>query len=46
MGSPSIFVYDCNNAGLILQCFNKFSSTREDEHEVSQKWLALAKKHA
>ncbi|XP_031551677.1 regulatory-associated protein of mTOR-like [Actinia tenebrosa] len=35
MGSPSIFVYDCNNAGLILQCFNKFSTTREDEHERS-----------
>ncbi|EDO47933.1 predicted protein [Nematostella vectensis] len=35
MGSPSIFVYDCNNAGLILQSFNTFASQREQEHEVS-----------
>ena len=34
MGSPSIFVYDCNNAGLILQSFNQFASQREQEHEV------------
>ena len=35
MGSPSIFVYDCNNAGLILDTFNQFASQREQEHDVS-----------
>lgn len=33
MGSPSIFVYDCNNAGLILDSFNQFAAQREQEHD-------------
>lgn len=33
MGSPSIFVYDCNNAGLIVQSFIQFASQREQEQE-------------
>ena len=35
MGSPSIFVYDCNNAGLIVQSFIQFATQREQEQEVS-----------
>ena len=34
MGSPSIFVYDCNNAGLIVQSFIQFAAQREQEQEV------------
>ena len=34
MGSPSIFVYDCNNAGLIVQSFIQFATQREQEQEV------------
>ncbi|XP_046854750.1 regulatory-associated protein of mTOR-like isoform X4 [Xenia sp. Carnegie-2017] len=33
MGSPSIFVYDCSNAGIILENFNQFSKQREKEFE-------------
>jgi len=35
MGSPSIFVYDCNNAGLIVQSFIQFAAQREQEQEVN-----------
>lgn len=34
MGSPSIFVYDCNNAGLIVKSFIQFAAQREQEQEV------------
>ncbi|XP_028395165.1 regulatory-associated protein of mTOR-like isoform X2 [Dendronephthya gigantea] len=33
MGSPSIFVYDCSSAGIILENFNQFSKQREKEYE-------------
>ena len=33
MGSPSIYVYDCSNAGLIIDCFQQFSAQREEEYE-------------
>lgn len=33
MGSPSIYVYDCSNAGLILDCFKQFSQQREQDYE-------------
>ncbi|XP_066914633.1 regulatory-associated protein of mTOR-like [Clytia hemisphaerica] len=33
MGSPSIYVYDCSNAGLILESFNQFKQTRENDYE-------------
>ena len=36
MGSPSIFVYDCASAGLIVQNFNKFAATRQQEYEKRQ----------
>jgi regulator-associated protein of mTOR len=31
MGSPSIYVYDCSNAGIILESFKQFSTQREQE---------------
>ena len=37
MGSPSIYVYDCSNAGIIVDLFKQFSIQREQEAEV--KWL-------
>ncbi|XP_065066347.1 regulatory-associated protein of mTOR-like [Rhopilema esculentum] len=33
MGSPSIYVYDCSNAGLILESFKQFAAQREKEYE-------------
>ncbi|ELW68221.1 Regulatory-associated protein of mTOR [Tupaia chinensis] len=35
MGSPSIFVYDCSNAGLIVKSFKQFALQREQALE----WL-------
>ena len=34
MGSPSIYVYDCSNAGIIVDLFKQFSVQREQEAEV------------
>ncbi|ELU10886.1 hypothetical protein CAPTEDRAFT_199386 [Capitella teleta] len=31
MGSPSIYVYDCSNAGIILDTFKQFSTQRDHE---------------
>ncbi|XP_070581195.1 regulatory-associated protein of mTOR-like isoform X2 [Ptychodera flava] len=36
MGSPSIFVYDCSNAGIILESFKQFSQQRDQEYELAQ----------
>ncbi|XP_064606975.1 LOW QUALITY PROTEIN: regulatory-associated protein of mTOR-like [Liolophura sinensis] len=33
MGSPSIYVYDCSNAGVIVESFKQFSQQREQEIE-------------
>ncbi|XP_046694198.1 regulatory-associated protein of mTOR isoform X8 [Silurus meridionalis] len=33
MGSPSIFVYDCSNAGIIVKSFKQFALQREQELE-------------
>ncbi|KAM5273134.1 regulatory-associated protein of mTOR isoform 2-T2 [Ctenodactylus gundi] len=35
MGSPSIFVYDCSNAGLVVKSFKQFALQREQELEVA-----------
>ena len=35
MGSPSIYVYDCSNAGIILNSFKQFSNQCEQELEVN-----------
>ena len=32
MGSPSIFVYDCSNAGIIVSCFEQFAEQHEREY--------------
>lgn len=32
MGSPSIFVYDCSNAGIIVQAFEQFADQHEREY--------------
>lgn len=32
MGSPSIFVYDCSNAGIIVQSFEHFAEQHEREY--------------
>ena len=33
MGSPSIYVYDCNNAGIIVESFKNFADQHEREHQ-------------
>lgn len=35
MGAPSIYVYDCSNAGIIVKSFKKFACQHESEFEVS-----------
>lgn len=37
MGSPSIFVYDCSNAGIIVKSFKQFALQREQELEVGSR---------
>ena len=32
MGSPSIFVYDCSNAGIIVSSFEQFAEQHEREY--------------
>ncbi|KAF4540051.1 Target of rapamycin complex 1 subunit mip1 [Lasiodiplodia theobromae] len=32
LGAPSLFVYDCSDAGLIIQNFNKFAEKHEQEN--------------
>lgn len=34
MGAPSIYVYDCSNAGTIVESFKKFATQHEKEYEV------------
>jgi len=34
MGSPSIYVYDCSNGGIIIDSFKQFSVQRDNETEV------------
>ncbi|KAL3877256.1 hypothetical protein ACJMK2_034989 [Sinanodonta woodiana] len=34
MGSPSIYVYDCSNAGVIVDLFKQFAAQREQEIET------------
>ncbi|KAG8222535.1 hypothetical protein J437_LFUL004571 [Ladona fulva] len=33
MGSPSIYVYDCSNAGIIVKSFKQFAEQHEREYE-------------
>ncbi len=34
MGTPSIYVYDCSNAGVIVDLFKQFAEQHEKEFEV------------
>lgn len=34
MGAPSIYVYDCSCAGLVVESFKTFANQHEREHEV------------
>ncbi|KAJ9585619.1 hypothetical protein L9F63_002589, partial [Diploptera punctata] len=33
MGAPSIYVYDCSNAGIIVESFSQFADQHEKEYE-------------
>lgn len=35
MGSPSIYVFDCSNAGIIVQLFNTFAIQHQKEYEMN-----------
>ncbi|KAL1130820.1 hypothetical protein AAG570_012061 [Ranatra chinensis] len=35
MGAPSIYVYDCSNAGIIVDLFKQFADQHEREYEMS-----------
>ncbi|KAF2146361.1 uncharacterized protein K452DRAFT_243132 [Aplosporella prunicola CBS 121167] len=37
LGAPSLFVYDCSDAGLIIQNFNKFAEKHEQENAELQR---------
>lgn len=41
MGAPSIYVYDCSNAGMIVKLFNQFAEQHEKEMLVSYYGLLL-----
>lgn len=34
MGAPSIYVYDCSNAGIIVDSFKQFAQQHESEYEM------------
>lgn len=36
IGAPSIYVYDCSNAGIIVNLFNQFAEQHEREQEQQQ----------
>jgi regulatory associated protein of mTOR len=36
MGAPSIYVWDCNNAGIIVNWFNNFAEQHESEMQSAQ----------
>lgn len=35
MGAPSIYVYDCSNAGVIVELFKQFADQHEKDYEVN-----------
>lgn len=35
MGSPSIYVFDCSNAGVIVELFNQFAIQHQKEYEMN-----------
>lgn len=36
MGAPSIYVYDCSNAGIIVESFQQFADQHEREYEMEK----------
>ncbi|RLU18249.1 hypothetical protein DMN91_008605 [Ooceraea biroi] len=36
MGAPSIYVYDCSNAGIIVESFQQFADQHEKEYEMEK----------
>jgi len=41
MGAPSIYVYDCSNAGIIVDSFKQFADQHEKEYEVFQPYTQI-----
>lgn len=41
MGAPSLYVYDCSNAGVIVDNFKQFAEQHEREYEVSDGYTTL-----
>jgi regulator-associated protein of mTOR len=37
IGAPSLFVYDCSDAGLIISNFNKFAEKHQSEYEEARR---------
>lgn len=42
MGAPSIYVYDCSNAGIIVESFKTFADQHKSEYEVKTKYYRLS----
>ena len=41
MGSPSIFVYDCSNAGIIVNSFDQFAEQHERDYQAQVGIIAV-----
>ena len=44
MGSPSIFVYDCSNAGIIVNSFEQFAEQHERDYQAQVNYLYIGKR--
>ncbi len=42
MGSPSVYVYDCNCAGLIVKSFNKFAEDHLNEFQAAMRYAGTS----
>lgn len=40
MGAPSIYVYDCSNAGIIIESFEHFAAQHEKEYDQASQQRA------
>ena len=43
MGSPSIFVYDCSNAGIIVNSFDQFAEQHERDYQAQVRIIVISK---
>ena len=41
MGSPSIFVYDCSNAGIIVNSFEQFAEQHERDYQAQVSYFLV-----